>query len=212
MNLETSRLLIPYFRNAFSVCRTQESGSSETRHRRRRTRRPRRRPSWNQMVSAIRAATTQHVVASSTCRRPVRMSAPAASSSGIEGTGIALCSASTQKNSSEYPCRSTNAIAWLIARWSDITQFPGESSMLPCRIAVTFQQSARITGQTVKHKCFSPQHRHDCLSRKAEGSRESFWLGEKFIGFLQDLFEKRLKDKFTLQIGWKYGEVFMKLP
>ena len=59
------RLLIPYFKNAFSVCRTQESGSSETRQRRFKIRRPRLLPSWNQMVSAMRAAATQHTIASS---------------------------------------------------------------------------------------------------------------------------------------------------
>jgi hypothetical protein len=110
MNFAIRMPFIPYFRNAFSVWRTQESGSSDTLHRRLRIRRPRRRPGWNQIASAMSAAATQHAMAGRPASRPPRINAPAASSSGIDGSGMALCSTRTHEKSSAYPCFSTNAI------------------------------------------------------------------------------------------------------
>ena len=89
-----------YLMKAFSVCLTQESGSSETRLMNRKTRLPRARPKQNHTMSAARALARQHAIAGRACRFPVRTSAPTATSNGAEGNGSAPCSASTQKNRS----------------------------------------------------------------------------------------------------------------
>ena len=109
MNFATSSERTPYFSNAFSVLRTQESGSSAMRHRKFRILAPRRRPSWNQTLSAIRQAAMPLSTTRTGFSCPLRASAPHASSSGIEGSGSAPCSASSQTNNSAYPWRTTNS-------------------------------------------------------------------------------------------------------
>ena len=108
-NFEISSERTPYFWKAFSVRRTQESGSSATRQRKLRIRSPRRRPSWNQMLSAIRQAAIPLATTRTGLSCPLRDRAPHASRSGIEGSGSAPCSANSQTNSRAYPWRTTNS-------------------------------------------------------------------------------------------------------
>ena len=109
MNFATSRERTPYFSNAVSVRRTQESGSSAMRQRNFKMRAPRRRPSWNQILSAIRQAAIPLSSTRTGFSCPLRASAPQASSSGTEGSGRAPCSASSQTNNRAYPWRTTNS-------------------------------------------------------------------------------------------------------
>ena len=62
---------------------------------------PLRRPSWNQMVSAISEATIAMTSEPKKLKRPVPASAPAANKIGKDGIGSPICSANT------HPSRTT---------------------------------------------------------------------------------------------------------
>ena len=95
MNFAISRDRAPLLPKTCSVCRTHESGSSDMRHGQPRTRAPPVRPIQYQTVSPISEATPATARRTSGCSCPLPTRAPAASSTGSEGTGSPICSAST---------------------------------------------------------------------------------------------------------------------
>src|SRR5262249_5076043 len=102
-NFATSSMREPLRPNLSCVRRTQESGSSETLQIDLRTPTPLRRPSVYQIKSLIVAPSTAHTIATPRFMRCDPASAPAASSSGVDGTGTPACSANTQANTTRYP-------------------------------------------------------------------------------------------------------------
>ena len=115
MNLATSSTRGPLRVKLTWVLRTQESGSSEIRQSNWRTRTPFRRPSSYHIESLATAPRVANAMAIPRFIWCVPESAPAARSSGAEGTGRPACSTKTHANTSMYPCRTTN--------WSNLGHF-----------------------------------------------------------------------------------------
>ena len=123
MNLATSSTRGPLRVKLTWDLRTQESGSSEIRQSNCRTRTPFRRPSSCHIESLATAPMVAKAMAIPRFIWCVPESAPAARSSGAEGTGRPACSTKTHANTSMYPCRTTNwsnsVISWLSGRTCD---------------------------------------------------------------------------------------------
>src|ERR1700748_1282213 len=81
-NLANSSDTGPIFVNTVSVCRTQESGESESLHNSASTRRPRPRDTQYQLLSAMADAATAAAMIEARLRCPVAVSAPATASNG----------------------------------------------------------------------------------------------------------------------------------
>src|SRR5579859_3796913 len=109
INLASSSERAPCLEKIPSVRRTQESGSSEILQRICRMRMPFVRPSIYQKESAVRAAMVTKKSEDQKLRWPVPESAPAASTTGSDGTGSPSCSAKTHASSTTYPCLIRNS-------------------------------------------------------------------------------------------------------
>ena len=110
MNLAKTRDRTPWRVKKFSVRRTQESGSSEIRHKRFNTRLPRRRPSSYQIRSPTMQAITMRTIAPVRSIFPAPAKAPAKSRTGTAGNGSPICSANTIAKSTISPYWDTNAL------------------------------------------------------------------------------------------------------
>ena len=95
MNLAKTSDPTPCRVKKFSVRRTQESGSSETLHKRFNARLPRRRPSSYQKRSPAIQAMTERTITPVRSIFPAPARAPATSKIGTAGKGNPICSAKT---------------------------------------------------------------------------------------------------------------------
>src|SRR6266478_2310612 len=109
MNFASNRERAPCLEKIPSVRRTQESGSREILQRNCRMRMPLVRPRAYQKESAESAAMATKNSEAQKLRWPVPASAPAANTTGSEGTGRPSCSAKTQARRTTYPCLMRNS-------------------------------------------------------------------------------------------------------
>jgi len=114
MNLAKTRDRTPCRVKKFSVRRTQESGSTEIRHKRFNARLPCRRPSSYQIRSPAMQAITVRTIAPVRSIFPAPAKAPAANRIGTAGNGNPICSTNTIAKSTSSPYWDTNALTTFI--------------------------------------------------------------------------------------------------
>src|SRR5512143_1172406 len=123
-NFVTRSALAPYRAKIFSVRRTQESGSREMRQSKDNTLLPRSRPKAYHKISLSNAAQTPKPMQRNKFIWPTPANAPTVMSNGATGIGSPIVSATTQINSTVYPCCIRNGItlSMINALWCNDVQ------------------------------------------------------------------------------------------